>query len=395
MTTMAITRRGLYRMGPIETASGLVTGRQRGPLVRPAPAAGDPVAALEVAVLPALCRPPCVVQFSGGRDSSLVLAAAVRAARRHGLPEPVALTRRFPALAETDESEWQQRVLRHLGVREWECIIVADELDAVGPIVGPSLERRGLVWPPLLHQRQLDLARARGGSLVDGEGGDEVFGPARLAPLVALAQFRHGDAQRGSMRAAALSLSPQVVRRTALRRLYRAQTRLPWLRPEAWARIEHALAADHAAMAADWRQRLRSHLESRGVALFLSNYTALGEEHDVEVFHPLLEPGVLAAVGAVGGRIGFDDRTAAMTATFGDLLPAAVLGRTTKAGFNGVAFNVHSRSFVAGWRGEGVDGSLVDVEALRATWTSPRPHGLSLGLLQAAWLASRHRASAP
>ena len=53
-----------------------------------------PLAALEEAILPALRRPPCLVSFSGGRDSSCVLAAATRAARREGLQPPVPVTLR-------------------------------------------------------------------------------------------------------------------------------------------------------------------------------------------------------------------------------------------------------------------------------------------------------------
>src|SRR5438874_582354 len=55
----------------------------------------DPLTALERACLPALERPPCVVSFSGGLDSSVVLAAAGRAARRAGLAEPIPVTHRF------------------------------------------------------------------------------------------------------------------------------------------------------------------------------------------------------------------------------------------------------------------------------------------------------------
>src|SRR5215212_1324990 len=54
-----------------------------------------PLEALEEAVLPALTQPPCLVSFSGGRDSSSVLAAATRAARREGLPAPVPVTLRI------------------------------------------------------------------------------------------------------------------------------------------------------------------------------------------------------------------------------------------------------------------------------------------------------------
>ncbi len=83
---------------PVDVASGLVLGF--GP-PEPAPSsddveAGTPLAALERAILPALLRPPCVMSFTGGRGSSLVLAAAVQLARSEGLELPVPATIQVP-----------------------------------------------------------------------------------------------------------------------------------------------------------------------------------------------------------------------------------------------------------------------------------------------------------
>ena len=78
-----------HELSPLEVASGLVFGLL--PAAEAAPAAGppeDPLEALEAAVRPALERSPCVVSFSGGRDSSAVLAVATQVARREGLPLP-------------------------------------------------------------------------------------------------------------------------------------------------------------------------------------------------------------------------------------------------------------------------------------------------------------------
>ncbi len=95
--------------------------------------AADPVAALERALLVALRRPPCVVAFSGGRDSSVLLALAARLAEREGLEAPVAVTQRFPGIEETAEEEWQELVIRHVGISDWETIDHGDnELDVVG-----------------------------------------------------------------------------------------------------------------------------------------------------------------------------------------------------------------------------------------------------------------------
>jgi len=55
---------------------------------------------------PALLRPPCVVAFSGGRDSSRLLAAAADLAAREDLAPPTAYTFRYPLDPAADESHW-------------------------------------------------------------------------------------------------------------------------------------------------------------------------------------------------------------------------------------------------------------------------------------------------
>ena len=57
--------------------------------------------------------------FSGGRDSSAVLATATMVARKHGLNDPVPITLRCPAIEEADETASQELVIRHLGIEEW------------------------------------------------------------------------------------------------------------------------------------------------------------------------------------------------------------------------------------------------------------------------------------
>ena len=69
----------------------MVFGERRTPAPDPAdlwPTA-DPRPTLERILLGALQRAPCVVAFSGGRDSSALLAEATRVARVHGLEDPV------------------------------------------------------------------------------------------------------------------------------------------------------------------------------------------------------------------------------------------------------------------------------------------------------------------
>src|SRR4051794_37184324 len=104
---------------PLELHSGFVTGRRRSSDSPAAPLDGserDPREVFDARLLEALNHPPCHVLFSGGKDSSVVLAGALALARRHGLPLPIAFTTRYAAHPRTREDEWQERVIRHLGV---------------------------------------------------------------------------------------------------------------------------------------------------------------------------------------------------------------------------------------------------------------------------------------
>lgn len=91
-----------------------------------------------------------------------------------------------------------------------------------------------------------------------------------------------------------------------------------------------------------------------------------------------------------------------MVEVFGDLLPAEILTRQTKAHFQAVAWNRHTSAFIRDWDGTGIDPALVDVEVLRRHWqandssTQPQtPYAYqSAVLLQAAWVA-QHGGSTP
>ncbi|NUT56362.1 MAG: hypothetical protein HOQ03_10310 [Thermoleophilia bacterium] len=146
---------------PLELASGLVLGGDEPD--RSAPVDPDPRSAIEHAVLEPLRRGPCLVSFSGGRDSSAVLAVAAAVARREGLPLPVPATLRFPNAAASAETEWQEQVVAHLGLEEWVRLERTDELDCVGPVATECLERHGVLWPSNAHVHAPLFARARGG----------------------------------------------------------------------------------------------------------------------------------------------------------------------------------------------------------------------------------------
>jgi len=368
---------------PLEVATGVVVGREdaAAPVSN---ARHTPLEALGQAVLPALLRPPCVVAFSGGRDSSAVLAVALEVAKREGLPEPVALTRRWPAYPGTDETYWQELVVKALGVRHWERVDL-EESDVIGPLAGDSLRRRGVLWPPFAHALTVLFARASGGSLVTGEGGDEVLGARRCSPFRNLLGPKTRRARR-QVKRALVSLGPRPVREWGVRHRY--PDLASWLVPDLRRDFLRSFVEDQASEPWSWAASLRWHLRSRSVVLGTRNLEVLAGESGAVLSQPLLDPGFISALARAGGPLGFHDRTAAMRSVFHDLLPDELLRRNTKAFTTSVVFGEWSRRFMGTWDGKGVDSSMVDIESLRLAWSEPSPPPNTALLLQQAWLES-------
>jgi asparagine synthase (glutamine-hydrolysing) len=378
------------RLSRLEAAAGIVLGIEPSVPV-PTAAGGSPLVALERAIRPALEHPPCLVSFSGGRDSSAVLALAARTARRAGLPAPVPATLRFPGAERSAEVDWQESVVSHLGLRDWLRIEVSDELDCVGPLATAALRRDGLLWPPNSHFHVPLLERATGGSLVTGIGGDEVFGASRWARPAAVLAGRVRPTPRDAFRVG-LALAPESLRRTVFRR--RAPVPFPWLRPEARRAVHARLARDAASEPLGWASRLAWIPRLRAFRAGIASVAALAAAAGVRVVHPLADPGFHAALARIPRSMRFRPRAELMSALFEDLLPGEVLARPGKARFGQVAWGKHSRALVARWAGEGVDPELVgvdpelvDVDALRRAWAQAERDGRLLTVLQSIWLA--------
>ena len=128
----------------------------------------------------------------------------------------------------------------------------------------------------------------------------------------------------------------------------------------------------------------------RSQALADHNRGLLAEPYDVDVVSPLLEPDFVRAMSDDGGLLGRGDRTAVMRLLASDLLPDAVIARTTKASFGGTYWGWQTREFADAWSGRGVDTDLVDPDVLRKLWRSDTHNPLSSALIQAAWLADHH-----
>ncbi|QBI20269.1 hypothetical protein ER308_12295 [Egibacter rhizosphaerae] len=375
----------LVRMTPQEIATGWPTGREPVSVPDPRLAHRPPREVLEALILPALTEQPCLVGFSGGRDSSAVLAVATDLARSRGLPDPVPMTRRYPGDALADEDAWQELVIRHLGLTEWERIDVIDELDLLGERAIAALRRYGQLWPPMHYVNLWMLDHARGGAYLTGQGGDEVLGSHRLAPIRAVAG-QGLRVNRRTLRRAAGAAAPNRVRGWWARRRPDPSVAPPWLRAELATAHHAAVLADHAKEPLRADRSIRWQLGFRAVGMAFRNLDLLAAERDVRVRHPLLDPSFAAAMGRTWGWRGPRDRTEALRWLVGDLLPEAVCARLSKAAFNTALFGPASRAFVEQWDGSGVDTTLVDPEELRQTWTSDFPHGGSFALLQQAWL---------
>lgn len=366
-------------LSPLEIACGLVLEPRPPRRPPPLPPPTSTLRALRDAVLPALLRPPCLVSFSGGKDSSLVLAAATRCAREEGLAEPIAVTNRFPDAPEADESQWQEHVVAHLGLTDWQRLEFTDELDAVGPYAQRMLLAHGLLWPFNVHFHLPLLDLARGGSLLTGLGGDQLLDVLRRAPpRTRLRQLAHS----------ALGHLPGVLRAAVIARRHPLEA--PWMRAAGRRAATRAWAAQ---LSTEPRGPLAARMEYELALRYLrvtqSSLAVCAAGNDVLLGHPLCAPGVWsAAAHACSPRAGFSDHREALRALFGGLLPDALIARADKASFEAVFCNRHDRAFARGWDGRGIPGDLVDAEVLRAHWLSDSPRCLSLTLMQSAWLAT-------
>lgn len=374
-----------YTMDPLEVAGGWVHGFDPEP--RPIGSRDGPRQVLERILLNCLQRAPCVIAFSGGRDSSALLGTAMAVARREGLPPPVAATLTYPDLPETDETTWQHNALDHLGVPDRVQIRVDDEHDLLGPINAPLLRRHGSLWPPNLAPTWRLMDQARGGVLIIGECGDEVFGYQRITPLRRVIGTR-GRCDRRLFPIAAMSLAPRGARRRMLLRSSHRYQRT-WLRPPVKAILERRDADDETSLSLHAGHSTWQYTHRRAVRLFLDTHRMLGRDIGVDYVAPFAEPDFVAAIARAAGFWGWHGRAAAMRDLFGDVLPGPVLRRTSKATFGRAVFTDLGREFAAQWDGSGVDPELVDPEALRRIWLSDQPDGGTMVLMQQAWLASQ------
>ncbi|MEU7803587.1 asparagine synthase-related protein [Micromonospora arborensis] len=361
----------MLRPTPFDLATGTLLGVAPPPPRRPVPAGvADPLGALDAAVLAGLSRPPCVVSFSGGLDSSLILAVAVRAARREGLPDPVPVTWRFTGAPRADESDWQERVIGALGIGgSWQILRADDDLDLVGPVARRLLHRHGVLHPVNLHLHLPIAELASGGSLLTGAGGDQILAGWRRPPAASLRDrlwwLRH---------AARTRQGPAAM--------------FPWLRPSVAREAHRSLRAEQRAEPRELRHRVAWHTRRRDLRMTCSALAALAAEHQATAIQPLLDEGFLAALALLAGDRRNIGRDRLLAEIVRGALPAEVTAPRRKARFLEVFFRAPTREFVRTWDGSGVDPHLVDPDGLRRLWSHWPVPGGTASLVQQLWLAA-------
>lgn len=377
------------QLTPLDVAAGQAYGEI--PVDIP-PATLPPLRALEQALARALERPPCVVPFSGGRDSSVILCVAARVAREEGLEPPIAVTHRFRDVPSTFEEEWQELVLRHAGVYEWVRLEHRAELDLVGPVAARLMAEGGRFFPQGIHAFVPLLEQARGGTLVNGMDGDILFGGWWWARFGALRARRRRPRPRDLV-TALHAYAPSPLARAASRRRSPPPP-LPWLTETAWRRVVALRARYLARQPVRFDTFVRWAVSRRVVQLTLRELDRLAARAGAANLHAFHDPAFLAGLAAAGGRDGFGDRTATTRHLFGADLPEAAVARPAKAVFDGAYWSDHSRALASSWDGEGFDPELVRADALRAEWRKPVAPYRSALLLQDLWLRRRARAAA-
>ncbi|MBE7191251.1 MAG: hypothetical protein INR66_02060 [Gordonia polyisoprenivorans] len=350
----------------------------------------SPREAFRAVIRDALQSGPCFVSFSGGRDSSAVMAVAVDVAREAALSLPVPVTKVLPHVPESEESEWQDLVLGHLGVKDRVVIECAPDADDIfGPDGIEALTRIGVSFPPNVRTLLKVMRHAAGGTLMTGTGGDELGNAATTRWAArALAEGRASSRVRATARLPRMASSARYVR-TILQEPSEQLEVSPWLTRRASLALRREIARENASEPISWRDLLLGYFpRTRYRTLIDQSVDALAAPYQVRMLHPLWERRTLAALATARPLEGYLSRAAIFEDIAAGLLPEAVTRRTTKAYFTANPWGREAENLIARWDGSGVDTTLVDVGVLRDEWRLPLGErtGTSVPLLQSVWL---------
>jgi hypothetical protein len=296
----------------------------------------------------------------------VVLAAAARAARVHGVDAPVPVTLRFPGDPLSLEDDYQRLVLDELALSDWIVLEPGSELDILGALSTELARRHGSLFPFNAHFAGYMLRHCGTGTLLTGLGGDEVMTPHPLLEV-----GRMAAAKRPPSLALARTYAATRYPRRAGR--YLNAFRRPWLTPQAIEAHTARLVAEVEA----WRVHAGNHLrevasQSRWLALAVDAMHRIAGGFGMTIEHPLLDHGVVEALARQRGFTGGTSRSEITRLAFAELLPPALIERTTKASFSEVFWTDLARTT---WRDlplDRIDQNLVDVDRLAEEWSTGR-----------------------
>ncbi len=359
------------RLSRLEVLTGVVLGLDEGVPV-PAPDHRIPVEAWEHLLVPLLEAGSCFVAFSGGRDSTAILAVATRVARARGLEDPIPITLRFPGIAGAEESTYQEAVVAHLALRRWERVEPGESLDVFGEVATDLSRRFGALYPGNVHFVVPMAEHLRGGTLLIGIGGDEVMsGHAEYALAAAL------RGRRRPGRAALRALIERSTRRLNARArvLDEVLPHFPWLAPRVAAAFARGLVDDQREdpIFAD-RVLLRRTHRLGYLRRAMRDVQLVAASYGIRVTFPFLDPLFVARVAGRLGAAGYATRAETMASVFAGEYPAAWFEARPKAYFDG-AFWTPLASRLARSIDVSPLAEFLDERALRAHWASALPKG--------------------
>lgn len=379
------------RPTPDELTASILFGQDPAtePLVLSEGRANDARPIIERQLQVAMLAGPVWVSFSGGRDSSALLAIAANVARREGLALPIPITLVFPGVGVADEEAWQRLVLEHLDLTDrWVRIEPGVDLDMIGPYAERVLSSHGVLLPPNAHAMlpMLDAMGAAGGTMISGSGGDEILEgtPQRFTSAL----WSRARIQRSDLAHALVNDLPKPIRADGVRRRS-LLSGLHWIQPAARARLLVLEAEDRAHFPIRFDRLLERAWSDRHFQLGRYAYGKIAVDAGIPILQPFRERDVIAAVARAWGYRSPGGRVHTLRRLVGDLLPDAILHRQSKAEFASVFATERLRDWVRGWDGAGVDPARADPDALAREWMEPFPHYCSFALLQQAWLQSR------
>jgi asparagine synthetase B (glutamine-hydrolysing) len=334
-----------------------------------------------------LLHRPAFVLFSGGVDSSFLLALATQLARRHGLEEPTAITYRYPNEHTRPDEQYQDALAESIGLRNW---VVIERESA--EVIGPDAERVIRILGDLpgvatisAHMAAIDVARQRPGSvIITGEGGDTTFSfqPASIPAALAQSAWRNVRRPRVFAQHVRRSLpfvAPKV-RPASLLEWY------PFLTADGLAEI-------HRRKLLPPRRRPLGRLraidmnQQRGYVLDgIASFDSLAAHHGIGYLHPLREDAFVTALVRTTPRRAFTGRNELLEHLWPGVLTDVVRNRPGKAHFTEVYFGEACREFARRWDGRSLASPYIDNERLRDCWLGDTPFP-GAHLLQAAWAA--------